>query len=132
MEVKHIMKRHLTLVSSLVLAVGLALPLLAAPAAKSNSVEHRYYGNISDSNCGAHHPAGMSPRQCTLACVKKGAKYVFVYRGKVLAINNQDNPELEKYAGEHVRVEATRKHDALTIASIAPVRSRSRKKKSTM
>lgn len=127
------MKKRSTFFSALVLAVGVAIPVLAAsPAAKPAAAQHRYYGNISDSNCGAHHKAGMSARDCTLACVKAGAKYVFVYRGKVLAITNQDDPGLAKYAGEHVRVEGTRSHDAMTIASIAPVSSRSSKKKSKM
>ncbi len=123
------MKKRLMLFLALVLTLGLVMPVFAAPPkAKSTSKEHRYYGDISDSNCGAHHPI-PDARKCTLECVKKGAKYVFVYRGKVLAIANQADPNLEKYAGEHVRITGTRSHDTITIASMVHVKPRPRKKK---
>lgn len=125
------MKKRLMLFLALVLTLGLVMPAFAAPPkAKSASKEHRYYGDISDSNCGAHHQMADA-RKCTLACVKHGAKYVFVSEGKVLAIANQDDPDLEKYAGEHVRIMGTRSHDTITIASMTHVKPRHRKKKAT-
>jgi hypothetical protein len=133
------MKRLIVILLNAALAFGLAIPVFgAAPAAQPSakrataaSKEHHYYGDISDSNCGAHHKMGLSPRECTLACVKHGAKYVLVSRGHILKIANQDNPGLEKYAGEHVRVTGKRSHDTLTIASIAPVKRRIRAKKAS-
>lgn len=132
------MRQFIIAFTSALLVFGLSIPTYAVPpaarpAAKKTASafkEHRYYGDISDSNCGAHHKMA-SARDCTLACVKQGAKYVFVYRGKALGIANQDNPDLAKYAGEHVRVTGTRSHDIVTIASIAPVTRRVHTKKTS-
>ena len=49
--------------------------------------QQTFTGEISDSMCGASH-AGMGDRgknskECTAGCVKGGAKYVFVSKGKV-------------------------------------------------
>src|ERR1700750_1909831 len=73
-----------------------AAPLLAA--------EKTMNGTISDSMCGAKHPAGehgqtMSEADCTKACVGKDAKYVFVSGGKVYKIENQDFADLKDHAG---------------------------------
>ena len=53
-----------------------------------------FIGQISDSSCGASHSKmtdqhGKSDRDCTLACVKAGSKYVFVSGGSVYQIDNQ-------------------------------------------
>ncbi|HUS05242.1 MAG TPA: hypothetical protein VMZ52_03030 [Bryobacteraceae bacterium] len=68
-------------------------------------------GKISDSDCGAKHMSGaehggkaMSDRDCTIACVKKGGKYVFVSKGKVHPIKNQDFAGLEQHAGHTVKL----------------------------
>lgn len=94
--------------------------------------EHAYYGDISDSYCGAHHKMPNNPRQCTLSCVRHGAKYVFVTRGKVLMIQNQKSPALEKFAGEHVRIMGTRSADgkSIAISAIRAAKRRAARKKS--
>jgi hypothetical protein len=68
-------------------------------------------GKISDSNCGAkpktaaeHGGAAMSDHDCAVACVKGGAKYVFVTGGKVYPINNQDFGGVEEHAGHTVKL----------------------------
>jgi hypothetical protein len=55
-------------------------------------------GTISDSMCGTSHAkmmemhkdARMTDRDCTLACVKNGGKFVFVSAGKVYSVGNQN------------------------------------------
>src|ERR1039458_7634357 len=68
-------------------------------------------GKISDSDCGAKHKSAaehggkaMSDHDCAVACVKGGAKYVFVTGGKVHPINNQDFSGLEEHAGHTVEL----------------------------
>ena len=68
-------------------------------------------GKISDSDCGAKHKSAaehggkaMSDHDCVVACVKGGAKYVFVTGGKVYPVNNQDFSGLEEHAGHTVKL----------------------------
>lgn len=124
------MKKMTALLFTLSLALSLSMPGLAQSAGRHGRhyKEHVYYGDISDSNCGAHHKMANNPRACTLACIKHGAKYVFVTRGKVLMIENQKNPALEKYAGEHVRIMGTRSKGGKDII-IATIRAAHRRKK---
>lgn len=128
------MKKLVAILFTLPLALSLSMPSMARAAGKQarHYKEHAYYGDVSDSNCGAHHHMPGNARACTLGCVKRGAKYVFVTRGKVLMIANQKLPELEKFAGEHVRIMGTRTADGegITIASIRAARRRATKKKS--
>jgi hypothetical protein len=127
------MKKLVAMLFTLPLAVTLSLPVFAQSAAKHgrNYKERAYYGDISDSNCGAHHKMPGNARGCTLGCVKHGAKYVLVTGGKVLMIENQKLPDLEKFAGEHVRVMGTRSADGkeITIASMRAAKKREAKKK---
>ena len=125
------MRKLSALLFAVPLAACLSLPVMAAPAGgpqASSSKEHNYYGDISDSGCGAKHKMADA-HACTAGCVKNGAKYVFVTRGKVLAIDNQGMADLAKYAGEHVRVTGTRSGSSITIASIRPAHRRSAAKK---
>jgi hypothetical protein len=68
-------------------------------------------GKISDSDCGAKHKSAaehggkaMSDHDCAVACVKGGAKYVFVTGGNVYPVNNQDFSGLEEHAGHTVKL----------------------------
>ncbi len=63
-------------------------------------------GEISDSACGTSHAKMMgehkdlkTDRDCTLACVKAGSKYVLVSDGKVFQIENRESPALQQRAG---------------------------------
>jgi hypothetical protein len=84
-------------------------------------------GMISDSMCGASHAkmmqahkeAKMTDRDCTLACVKGGGKYVFVSDGKVYNISNQSLAALSKDAGENVKVTGNVNGDTITVSKIA-------------
>jgi hypothetical protein len=117
------MKKLLALSFVIPLTLALAGPAYAQAkkkAAKAAPTEKTYYGDVSDSMCGAKHKMAGSPAECTKACVKSGGKYVFVYRGKVWEISNQDFTDLATLAGEHVRLKGTRSPDgkSVTIAEL--------------
>src|SRR2546422_5745072 len=80
-------------------------------SASAWAAERTWTGKISDSMCGASHKSTiehsgkkMTDRDCTLACIKKGGKYVFVSKGKVYKIDNQDFASLEEHAGHTVKL----------------------------
>ena len=88
-------------------------------------------GQISDSKCGQDHAqmittrnkelrtsSGSPDRDCTLACVKEGAKYVFVVKGKVYQIANQNMAALQTNAGQPVRVTGNLQGDSITVSSV--------------
>ncbi len=87
------------------------------------AAQQTWTGQISDATCGAKHMSGehgmkVTDRECTLMCVRKGAKYVFVNDGKVLAIANQDFKGLRQHAGETVKLTGELKGDAVTVSKI--------------
>jgi hypothetical protein len=105
-----------TILFSFVLALGLMT---------ASAVEKTWTGKISDSTCGVSHKKGaehggkaMSDHDCTLACVKNGAKFVFVHTGKVYKIENQDFASLTEHAGHTVLLKGDLKGDTLTVSSI--------------
>src|SRR3979411_1266836 len=80
-------------------------------------------GKISDSACGASHAKMMAEhkdlktdRDCTLACVKSGSKYVLVSDGKVYNIENQNLPDLQQRAGQNVQVTGDLKGDTIVVS----------------
>ena len=74
-------------------------------------------GYIADSKCGAK-AAHEGARECTVKCVKEGAKYVFVNDAdkKVYAIENQE--KVGDHAGHHVTVKGAVEGDTLKLSSI--------------
>ncbi len=76
-------------------------------------------GEISDSMCGASHASmgdmGKNAKECTSTCVKSGAKYVFVTKGKIYAIQNQDFDTLPANAGAKVQLAGDVDSDGKTI-----------------
>lgn len=104
------------------LATALSCVLLSASAAFA--AQETWTGKISDSKCGATHPAAehgkkMSDSACTKVCVKDGAKYVFVHDGKVLSIANQDFAHLRKHAGHTVNLTGELTGDSIQVSKIA-------------
>jgi len=105
----------------------LCASLLAGIAALAPAAPITMNGTISDSMCGASHSkmmemhkdAKMTDRDCTLACVQHGAKYVFVSDGKVYQIANQNMPALMKQAGEAVRLTGDVNGDTITVSKVA-------------
>src|SRR5512143_3109821 len=75
--------------------LGLGMAALFLTAGLALAAEKTLTGKISDSMCGASHKsmtehAGkkMTDHDCVLACVEKGAKFVFVSGGKTYNIEN--------------------------------------------
>lgn len=109
------MKRFLTLLAtSSLFAMG---SLYAA--------EMTMNGKISDSNCGATHKTvehggkAASDSACAKACIKNGAKYVFVSdAGKVYMIDNQTHAGLAKYAGDSVKLTGDVSGDSLKVSKL--------------
>src|ERR1700676_3348897 len=103
-----LMGRHKETIMKKVLRSVCCLALLAAISSFASAAT--WTGQISDSMCGASHAkmtsahAGLTDRDCTLACVKGGGKYVFVSDGKVYKISNQDLPLLQVHAGHTVQL----------------------------
>ena len=90
------------------------------------AADQTWSGKISDSNCGASHKSAiehagktMSDADCTAACVKGGAKYVFVNEGKVYGIENQDVAGLAENAGKMVKLTGTMTGDTIKVTTIA-------------
>ena len=96
-------------------ATGIALMLFAAALAMA--ADSSLTGWIADSKCGAK-AAHDGARECTLKCVKEGAKYVFVNDAdkKVYAVDAQD--KVADHAGHHVKVTGSVDGDTLKLSSI--------------
>ena len=92
----------------------------------ASAADQKWKGQISDSMCGpshvktlAAHPLPRSThRACTKACMKAGAKYVFVTEGKVYPIVNQDFPTLRLQAGHTVELTGEMKGDTVTVSKM--------------
>ena len=91
-----------------------------------SAVAATWTGQISDSACGmthakmlAEHKNLKTDKDCTLACIKAGSKYVFVSDGKVYNISNQKLGALKTHAGETVAVTGTMNGDTVTVSKIA-------------
>jgi hypothetical protein len=103
---------------SVIVAAAVVL-MMSAPA-----FAETWTGAISDSMCGAKHQAGehtgkkMTDRDCTEACIKGGAKYVFVSGDKVYTIANQDFAGLKTHAGHTVKLTGEMKGDSVTVSKI--------------
>ena len=80
-------------------------------------------GRISDSMCGVKHEpqegVTMTDKECTLATVRGGSKFVFVLDEKVYAIANQDHPDLVTFAGDKVKLTGRMKDKVITVTKIA-------------
>lgn len=107
----------------MILASLAAAVLLAA--VPTRAADSTWKGQISDSMCNAKHADGehgtkkMTDQQCVDACIKGGAKYVFIGEGdKVYKIANQNFAGLKAHSGHPVNVTGTMKDDTITVAKI--------------
>ena len=69
-------------------------------------------GQITSSMCSSGHGMG---HDCIMNCIKAGEKYVFVNKGLVHQIQNQDFADLEKHAGHTVKLTGEVGPDGKTI-----------------
>ena len=102
----------------------MAVALLTGAAA-ARSDEATWIGRISDSACGRQHEetaegaGALSDRDCTLACIRGGSRYVLVTEPGVLPILNQQFAGLSDHAGRNVTVTGTIDDGAVTVTKIA-------------
>ena len=82
-------------------------------------------GQVSENGCGVSHAkmkaadkSLKTDRDCTLACIKSGAKFVLVSDGKVYDISNQNFAALTQYAGETVQVDGTMAGNTITVTKV--------------
>jgi hypothetical protein len=80
-------------------------------------------GTVSDSMCGAQHMMkDASPAQCTRECVKAGSDYALVSGGKVYTLKGQ-SVQLDKFAGQSVKVTGKVSGNTVAVDSISTVKS---------
>ncbi len=104
-------------------AIRLGTLLVALTAVPAFAAPQTWTGTISDSMCGAKHMDGehgmkVSDKECTEMCVKKGAKYVFISDGKVLAIANQGFKGLAQQVGAVVKLTGELEGDTVTVSKL--------------
>lgn len=104
-------KKFAISVVGLLLAGGMSL-------AAASSAAKTFVGSIGDSMCGAKHMMpGESDKDCTLGCVKQGAKYILIDpNGKIYQLSDQKKPE--QFAGAKVKVTGTLSGDTISVTSI--------------
>ena len=90
--------------------------------------DQTWTGKIGDSTCGAAHKSAaehggkkMSDRDCTLACVQHGGKYIFVSEGKVYNIENQELADLKNHAGHTVKITGEMTGDTIKVKKVVMV-----------
>ena len=89
--------------------------------------EKTWIGRISDSMCGLSHATmaaehggkAMSDRECVVACIKNGGKYVLISDGQVYVIRNQDFQALPDFAGLEVVLTGAMDAHSIRVSKIA-------------
>ena len=81
----------------------------------SFAADQTWTGRISSDMCKAAHY--QMPHDCIMNCIKAGAKYVFVSKGQVREIQNQDFGDLAKNAGDTVKVTGALNAEGKVIVS---------------
>jgi hypothetical protein len=115
---------------SVIAAIVVLAVAAAYSAAAQTGPEQTWKGAISDSNCNGKHEAEehagkkMTDADCTVACVKKGAKYVFVSDGKVYKLANQNSKQIAAHAGQQVELTGTLKNDTISANKLKAASSK--------
>lgn len=106
------------------LRFGVAVAAALFAGSLAMAADGTWTGYISDSKCGVK-GANDGARDCTIKCVKEGAKYVFVNDAdkKVYAIDDQD--KVAAHAGHHVTVKGSVDGDNLKLSSIDMAQAKS-------
>ncbi|MGA7381394.1 MAG: hypothetical protein WBX03_11125 [Terriglobales bacterium] len=95
----------------------------AAEEPNSAAPQPTFSGVITDSRCGARHPesSGKSPAECTLACVRNGAKYSLVNGDKKYTLDGNAD-ELSQWAGQRATIAGTRSRGTVKVVSVGSPR----------
>lgn len=110
---------------AIVLSVTYAVAQSSKPPRRSNlrnqgvASARNFSGVVTDSECAARHAkeSGLSPAECTRACVRDGAKYVLVDGDKIYNLG-ADPVNLSKVAGQRVRITGSLFGDTIRVNSI--------------
>lgn len=109
------------------LFTGVSVVLAAATPAPAAAQEPNtpappavFSGVITDAQCGARHDeaSGKSPAECTLACIRNGAKYSLVNAEKKYALDGNTD-ELSHWAGQRVTVAGTLSGETIKVSSVS-------------
>jgi len=90
--------------------------MIASTVSFGKKADKTYTGEIMDSTCAkmGNHDAGYkltgtnTPKDCTLACVKSGAKFVLYDASKKTTYELDDQDKAKDLAGQKVNVEGVR------------------------
>jgi len=104
------------IIMNLRFAMTLAIAFFAA-ALTIAAADASWTGYIADSKCGTQ-AANDNARECTLKCVKAGAKYVFVNDADKRVYAIDDQAKVAEHAGHHVTVKGAVDGDTLKLSSI--------------
>jgi hypothetical protein len=104
----------------------LALAAAALVSSGGLAVAENWTGEISDSMCRAKHEAPaeggpeLTSKECTLACVRGGSKFVLVTESGTYTFADQTAAALEEHAGETVTVTGELEDGTLSASKIEP------------
>jgi hypothetical protein len=107
------------------------LSLLGVFSYPASGSDQTWTGQITDSKCDGSHDqmingrfkdlrtdSGAPSRDCTLACIAAGGKFVFVTNGQTYKIANQKLAELRERAGTFVQLTGDLQGDTITVSRI--------------
>ena len=84
--------------------------------------QQTFTGVVTDSMCGGKHMAkDKTPAECTRICVKDGQKYALVAGDKVYTLEGHE-ADLNKLAGQKVRLKGSLKGETVTVESVNPAK----------
>jgi type 1 fimbria pilin len=117
------MEREANAMQQVKLTLAALLILGTASFAASKPMTHTFRGEIMDSACAkmGNHDAGYkmtdtsTPKDCTLACVKDGSKFVLFNSARKTTYQLDDQQKPEEFAGQKVRVLGTYNAKTKTI-----------------
>ena len=97
--------------------------MIASTVSFGKKADKTYTGEIMDSTCAkmGNHDAGYkltgtnTPKDCTLACVKSGAKFVLYDATTKTTYELDDQDKAKDLAGQKVKVEGTLNNSTKTI-----------------
>jgi hypothetical protein len=105
------------------LGLMVVMLMIASTVSFGKKADKTYTGEIMDSTCAkmGNHDAGYkltgtnTPKDCTLACVKSGAKFVLYDASKKTTYELDDQDKAKDLAGQKVNVEGTLDSSTKTI-----------------
>lgn len=119
-------KTLLGLSMALLVTVAFSVTPLSSIARNSNNstvADTTVIGYISDGMCGLKHMSGMGDdKNCTLACVKQGGKFVLADRDhkRVYLLDKTSQEKAREFAGQKVKVTGRVSGRSIRVTQIEP------------